>query len=61
MVGGAMTHPETESTRSLDSIAWEGVQDAVRSFRQALRRGDGRRSRRICPRGTSSVAPCSSS
>jgi tetratricopeptide (TPR) repeat protein len=31
---------ETDSTRELDSVAWEGIQAIVRSFRLALRRGE---------------------
>ena len=40
MWGGAAMRSESDSTLALDSVAWTGIQDAVRSFRRALGRGE---------------------
>jgi tetratricopeptide (TPR) repeat protein/tRNA A-37 threonylcarbamoyl transferase component Bud32 len=40
MWGSAALRSESDSTLALDSVAWTGIQAAVRSFRRALGRGE---------------------
>ena len=37
---GATMRSATDSTLAVDSVAWEGIQDVVRVFRQAMERGE---------------------